>query len=41
MLRQVLEEIGNHYQINFMFDQKLVEQKLVNKTTLDFENLDI
>ena len=39
-LRQVLEEIGNHYKVNFMFDQKLVEEKTVDKAALNFNNFE-
>ena len=40
MLKQVLEEIGARYKVNFMFDNKIVEKKTVNKAALDFDNFD-
>ncbi len=39
-LKQVLEEIGNRYKVNFMFDQKIVEEKMVDKASLDFDNFE-
>lgn len=39
-LKRVLEEIGDHYKVNFMFDQKIVEEKMVDKTSLDFDNFE-
>ncbi|MEK6478981.1 TonB-dependent receptor [Catalinimonas sp. 4WD22] len=39
-LKQVLEEIGTRYEVNFMFDQKVVEKKIVNKSALNFEDFD-
>lgn len=39
-LKQVLEEIGIRYEVNFMFDQKVVDKKTVNKSALDFEDFD-
>jgi len=39
-LKQVLEEIGNRYKVNFMFDQKIVEEKMVDKASLNFDNFE-
>ena len=40
LLKQVLEEIGTHYNVNFIFDHELVEDKTVDKATIDFESFD-
>ncbi|WPP51913.1 SusC/RagA family TonB-linked outer membrane protein [Catalinimonas niigatensis] len=40
LLKQVLEEIGIRYKVNFMFDHSLVEKKIVNKATLNSENFE-